>query len=451
MQTSSLIGRMRDRYLALVTFENLSIFSLIAMSIGVLYTNYAGFVYSEIISFLVQDGWCEPKSQGIGVHCFGDFYAPTTISSMSNPWSDPLNLAYTPLSFSYFNLIASDYVASLSPKLPLFVNLIFAIFALGFPGFHIILQKAKSGLSGKWVLVVLLTSTPSLMMIDRGSNNFLLVPLLYFYYLKIREKDLIQSFALLVAMSLWKPQMILFGLLFLTQFGLKKFSFAVFTTVSTLFLSFVLYPKSLIASILDWIGNSREYQTYAPSPSFGNFSFASFTGLLESLVSKLSNPSKSFSMNENLLSTNEVSLISLVFGFVAFGTLFLVRNRIGINYQFLAVTAFFLQLPGTTFGYYMVLLIIPLIFIIRDNEFEEASSQFQKWIYVLYGFLLFAMVPAWPIGLGVLKIDSAGIFVNIGINWAVAHVLLSLLSLLLIVDFSHKSLKLVKMRVFSSD
>lgn len=451
MQTSSRVGRMRDRYLALVTFENLSIFSLIAMSIGVLYTNYAGFVYSEIISFLVQDGWCEPKSQGIGVHCFGDFYAPTTISSMSNPWSDPLNLAYTPLSFSYFNLIASDYVASLSPKLPLFLNLIFAIFALGLPGFHIILQKAKSGLSGKWVLVVLLTSTPSLMMVDRGSNNFLLVPLLYFYYLKIREKDLIQSFALLVTMSLWKPQMILFGLLFLTQFGLRKFSFAVVTTISTLFLSFVLYPKSLLASILDWIGNSREYQTYAPSPSFGNFSFASFTGLLESLISKLSNPSKSFSMTENPLSINEVSLISLMFGFIAFGTLFLVRYRISINYQFLAVTAFFLQLPGTTFGYYLVLLILPLIFMIRDNDFKKASNQFQKWNYLLYGVLLLVLVPAWPVSLMTLGINPGGGYSSLGTNWAVAHLLLSLLSLLFVVDFSRIFLKLVRTRFSFAD
>jgi hypothetical protein len=221
--------------------------------------------------------------------------------------------------------------------------------------------------------------------------------------------------------------------------------------MSTLFLSFVLYPKSLIASILDWIGNSREYQTYAPSPSFGNFSFASFTGLLESFIRKLTNQSQSFSMTENLLSTNEVSIISLVFGFVAFGTLFLVRNRISLNYQFLAVTAFFLQLPGTTFGYYMVLLIMPLIFMIRDNEFEQASSKFQKWNYLLFGGLLFVIVPAWPVSLRTLGLSIDGVAISLGINWTVAHILLSMLSLLLIVDFSRKSLMLVKVRIPPSD
>ncbi len=451
MQSSSWVGRIRDRCLALVTFENLSFFSMIAMSIGVLYTSYAGLAYSEIISFLVQDGWCEPKSQGIGVHCFGDFYAPITISSMSNPWSDALNLAYTPLNFSYFNVIASDYVTSLSPKLPLFLNLIFAVFALGFPGFHMILQKAKVGLSGKWILAVMLTSTPSLMMLDRGSNNFLLVPLLYMYYIKVHEGKLKLSFALLVAMSLWKPQMILFGLLFFTKFGLNKSVLAIVTTISSLLLSFMLYPRSMTASILDWIGNSREYQTYAPSPSIGNFSFASFAGLLDSLGNKISDPSQPFSLIENSLSINEVSLISLMFGFIAFGTLFLVRNRISSNYQFLAVTIFFLQLPGTTFGYYMVLLILPLIFMVRDNEFEQVSSQFQKWSYLLYGLLLFVIVPAWPVSLRTLGLHIDGVAISLGINWTVAHVLLSLLSLFLVFDFSRKSLTLVKVRVFSSD
>jgi hypothetical protein len=451
MQTSSWFGRMRDRYLTWVTFENLSFISLIAMSIGVLYTSYVGVIYSEIISFIVIDGWCDPKTQGIGAHCFGDFYAPITISSMSNPWSDPLNLAYTPISFSYFNLIASDYLVSLSPKLPLFLNLIFAIFALGFPGFHMVLQKAKSGLSGKWILVVMLTSAPSLMMLDRGSNNFLLVPLLYMYHLKIREKSFSNAFVLLIGMSLWKPQMILFGILFFTQFGFKKFFLAIVTTISGLLLSFILYPKILVSSIFDWLANSREYQTYAPSPSIGNFSFASFTGLLESLVGKISNPSQAFSLIENPLSINQVSLISLTFGFAAFGTLFLVKNRISINYQFLAVTCFFLQLPGTTFGYYMVLLILPLIFIVKDNEFKQVSSQFQKWNYFVYGSLLFSLVPAWPISLKMVGVDPAGIFASIGIGWAVAHVLLSLLSLLLVVDFLITSVKLVKTRLSHAD
>ena len=406
------------------------------MSAGLLYTSYANLAYSEIISFFVQDGWCDPATQGIGVRCFGDFYAPVTISSTTNPWSDPLNLAYTPLNFSYFNVITSDFIVNFSQKLPLYLNLIFAIFALGFPGFHVISQKVKSGLSGRWVIAVMLTSTPSLMMIDRGSNNFLLVPLLYIYCLMVREKNFIPSFAVLVAMSLWEPQMILFGLLFLTQFGLKKFSFAIVATISGLFFSFLLYPKNIMGSIVDWVGNSREYQTYAPSPSIGNFSFASFTGLLESLGNKISDPNQPFSLTENPLLLNEVSIISLIFGFVAFGTLFLVRNLISINYQFLAVTTFFLQLPGTTFGYYLVLLILPLIFMSRDNEFKQELSQFQKSNYVLYGALLFAIVPAWPLSSMALGMTS-----NFGLNWTVAHILLSLLSLLLMLDFSRKFFK----------
>lgn len=34
---------------------------------------------TEHISFYVDDGWCDPSQQGIGNHCFGDFYLPKVL------------------------------------------------------------------------------------------------------------------------------------------------------------------------------------------------------------------------------------------------------------------------------------------------------------------------------------------------------------------------------------
>jgi len=36
---------------------------------GVLWTGYAGATYSEVISFRVDDGWCQTPNEGIGEHC----------------------------------------------------------------------------------------------------------------------------------------------------------------------------------------------------------------------------------------------------------------------------------------------------------------------------------------------------------------------------------------------
>ena len=435
--TSSRFNIACNRLLTWVTFENLSLVSLIAMSVGVLYSSYMGLSYSEIISAPVSDGWCEPTTQGIGKHCFGDFYAPNSISSSSNPWNSPGLLdgvAYTPLSFSYFNVISAELLLGIEQKLPLYINLVFTIFALSFPGLHIIVKKIKKGLSGKWILAVMLTSTPSLMMIDRGSNNFILVPLLYMYFVKIREGKSSKAFLLLFVMSLWKPQMLLFGFLLISWIGLRKFSLAMLATISGLLVSFILYPNSMLVNIIDWVENSRAYQTYAPSPSIGNYSFANFVGLLESTWHTLSSPGQSFSLLDNPLSINEVSAISLMYGVMAFGVVLLGRKHLSANYQFLAVTVFFLQLPGTTFGYYTVFLILPLIFMIIDNEFAGVDSSFKALNYVVYGALLFAMVPAWPVNMTVLGIDPTGMFSASGITWVISHLLLSILSVLLILD-----------------
>ena len=79
--------------------------ALINTTLIVLLPSYLGFSSSSSLSYYVNDGWCT-KGQGIGSHCFGDFYYPFNFSNLDAPWAagpnqfHTLPLAYTFLKFS---------------------------------------------------------------------------------------------------------------------------------------------------------------------------------------------------------------------------------------------------------------------------------------------------------------------------------------------------------------
>ena len=38
------------------------------------------------ISFLDDDGWCNSETEGVGVHCFGDYQYPKMLADKLSPW-----------------------------------------------------------------------------------------------------------------------------------------------------------------------------------------------------------------------------------------------------------------------------------------------------------------------------------------------------------------------------
>jgi hypothetical protein len=80
-------------------------FFAIAYLYSMLITGYLGSVPSGVFSYLVADGWCDSQVQGVGKHCFSDFYYPILSSDMPNPWSGSPN-PNPPLTNYYYKLLA---------------------------------------------------------------------------------------------------------------------------------------------------------------------------------------------------------------------------------------------------------------------------------------------------------------------------------------------------------
>jgi hypothetical protein len=411
--------------------KSLAAISLLVMSFGTLISAYLQQGYSETISFFVRDGWCDEETQGIGVHCFGDFYAPISVASDTNPWSNDLNLAYTPLNFSYFRIVSSPLVASLGSHSSLFINLLLTLVCLSIPGVFIWRnQQSFQSISGPWVLLLSLASAPSIMLIDRGSSSFLLFPLVFFFYRAIIEDNHKQATLTLLLMALWKPQTVILVVGILIYMGIRPFLKTALLVASSFIFSFILYPKNYFENFIAWLNNSAEYQNYVSIPTPGNYSFINFVGFAWGGVKFVTGMATDLQdAFRPPLSPIFVSTFSFVFAILVIGLLFFSRKRITKSQFTLISSVYLLSIPGTSFGYYLALMLIPLFVIPCTNDSVTDSEERDNLLWTPYLSLLVLMVPAWPLNWSNFPINLGVLWQTLGIHWTLVHAAASMLVL----------------------
>jgi hypothetical protein len=92
-------------------------------------------------------------------------------------------------------------------------------------------------------------------------------------------------------------------------------------------------------------------------------------------------------------------------------------------------SVFVLTTPGTTFGYYLALMLIPL-FLITTNQLKSALQSFgNRILWALYLLFLVAAVPAWPLNWFNMQLDVGTAFTKLGVQWTIVHMLTGLLVL----------------------
>ena len=425
--------------------------SLSVMALGTLFTSYVEQIYSETISFKVRDGWCNLKTQGFGAHCFGDFYSPLSNGDFyspaldtanPNPWNNDLHAAYTPLSFTYFRVINSSLFLDLGSRVPLALNLLLTIASLLAPGIYIWRNQNKfEGISGKWVMLVSLTSAPSLMLIDRGNNTFLLYPAVFFFFLGIQRHSIRLSSYSLIIMGMWKPQTLILSLGVLIFFGLRPLITTILRFGILFSISFFLYPEGLLNNVKWWIRNSMGYQNYAPNPSPGNYSFAGFVGYLDGFKNLAFGEFDNFVDASSPLSPNFVSKFCLFYAIIVVFLFVMTRKSIS-KFQFILFSSIFmLTIPGTSFGYYLVLMLVPVLLLPKSEIVQALQNKTNGVLWISYLLFLVATVPSWPITWGNLPIQTGEAFSTIGVQWTITHFISSGIVILSLFELSRLAIR----------
>jgi hypothetical protein len=333
---------------------------IFAIIIGIYVSSYFQQQLTSILSFAVADGWCDPKLQGIGAHCFGDFYYTLGFINKDNPWSGS-PIPYPPLGlfiFKPFGLIVDFF-----PMNPygLLTYLAFILVCMMSIPIHQYKIKKISGSESILFGMLIVSSAPMVVVLDRGNVLALCVPLIYFflYFEKARISN--KSFIFWMTLVLLKPQFALLGLLFLRGRNLKrafKWWILGFTTFCA---SFLLYPIGLKENFIAYFRQLISYQEYVALGSVFpvNISIGSSLSMVDVMLQT------SFASAITIISI----IILVVTVVVVFRSSMLLRVSIVLPVLLLPII-----LPQTSFHYYLVVLIPFFAFISLDDLYRKIPA-----------------------------------------------------------------------------
>ena len=310
--------------------------------------------------FPVQDGWCGPHALGIGHHCFGDFGYVTHLATQSNPYANWRGVphSYPPLANEMlvpFTLIPPEYST--------WAYLVFQAMVLLAPAIHIA-YRSRAQLSHR-VLVgifgVALTG-PLFMALDRGNNVVLVVPLFYVLYRSYATHRYWICALTIVAMTEVRPQFILVAVVLVAARQWRKLAMTLVISPAMFIASFLIYGSYARLALSDWLHAVQNYQHLSGLPTTypGNLSAINAISVVGSAINVRA--------DWTTIST-PTSLVIIVLS-VALA----LRIQVSRTFPILLLgTLLPLIAVGTTYSYYLVVLLVPLVFSL-DSWYAPSSA-----------------------------------------------------------------------------
>lgn len=412
----------------------------LALAVQTLLPSYLDYKSSESLSFAVNDGWCTPALQGIGAHCFGDFYYALHFANSNMPWSTTPN-PNPPLGIALFKPFA--FLVSLKPTshLPLVIYLLTCLVTVLIPAVHSYVSKRLKSLHAAAIAALSIASAPVLMSFDRGNPQLLLIPVIYFFCLSVLEKRTSKILIFGVLLILIKPQMIVLGAIFLVERQWRVLSKWGIAGIITFLLSFLLYPRHLLANVEAYFHQTMNYQKYAAPGALApvNLSIANLWSWLQN------NSVFDAAQNTKVPGTYYPLIVTvLISAFVCLNLVFVGRARNPIS-NLLIVFCLPILLPSTTFAYYLCILVPIFTLILADsfsrNEFNHSFLKFKDGgehppLYmifqdrvgaVLISLTLYLLFIPWALPWSVFSRFNHESWSSIGINWIVGQFFLTAL------------------------
>lgn len=359
----------------------------IAIPLAWVVGGYLQYPLTEMIGFRVADGWCGRGEEAFGRHCFSDFSVIADMLSAPSLWEPTSGTAtaYPPSGWLIpFGIFAA---AGLLQGLP-FATFIFLVVALSST-----LVPALWAAQGSWfsrapvtVLTIGLGAAPVLIVLDRGNSTALIVvPLMIFAIGLIRDKSSLLILGVLVS-TLLKPQMIL---LVVALLALRRFRYATLSvslSVLGILASFAFWPGDRVQNFTNWIRNLVGYSDYGLFDVPYPYNLSATRSLLT--ISDLLGVSNLLGEENRAHLVNLLTRFSFLPGLlvlVAAVLVVLIRaSRVdAVTALFIAV-ALIIVVPGTSFTYYLVLLIPVAALILRDPRQESTvDGTSDQWRGVL--------------------------------------------------------------------
>ena len=327
------------------------------------------------ISFFGQDGWCDADTQGVGIHCFGDYFLPAQLALSSDPWSGRIGInPYPGLSIMPFWLLEGTAQVLELPRLGLAIYLTALFFSVSAAAWW---ASRRLGVdrTAMVLLVIGPVSIPAIVALDRGNSTGLVVPFLLWFYIATSRNRRWQATAALVVMAGIKPQYAALAVALVALRWWKQSFLAVLIIAISHMVAFLVWPTAWLSSVNGVVAMAREYQQYslvsAAHPA--QFSFAhglyaveiGLTSIVPALRS-VTGPTLAVSI-QGVTGTAILLVTLLVVG--------LAGSRIPNDLRLILLIIASSLGVGTVYGYYGVVVLVVAAMILRPLNSHESSSE----------------------------------------------------------------------------
>ncbi len=236
-----------------------------AIVIGWASVSYFGRSPAVVESFKPLDGWCDPPTQGLGVHCFGDFQVPRLLldqPSIYGPDSlgDPSNPYTATAMFPHLFFRAIEWTG-VGQRGSMWVYLAFLGIALLVPALWVVANRSREDRDWTPVLLIGIAAGPFLTMMDRGNSAGFAVPFILLFALFVRERPEWVAVVAVIGAASVRPQFILLALALLAFGRIRSAFVAVAVWLAISVAAFAVFPGGFAHNIRTWWGDLAQFQS----------------------------------------------------------------------------------------------------------------------------------------------------------------------------------------------
>ena len=382
---------------------------------------------TQALSFDIEDGQCDPATQGVGVHCFGDYQDIRKQLELAIIWDGTRN-PYPP-SGLIANVVIKPFENLFGIRNSLFIYTALLFLVVASPAIYSARKnKNRNTLMLRFSFLTIFAQ-PIISTLDRGNGSGFAVPFLTLYAFKIdRNSNWYATLAVAGAASI-RPQFIVLAIGLLVFGQIKHFFISIFASISIILISFIFWPGNIRTNTTMWFSNITSYSSVAKTDVADkypvNLSMRSAVDHIDTLVKN------SFS---NWLQVNYVAIsIALLIAIV--GALFACRRTNTKSEVIIVSMSLPCLIPETSFVYYsMFTVVLGSLILTKSSFFHQTeaeisgniskSKDFYQWFIVFAIAISLAPIPfVFEVGRNSIALEYFGLIWSVVLFWTLVRLI----------------------------
>jgi hypothetical protein len=383
-------------------------------------------------SFYAQDGWCDEGTEGVGVHCFGDFRFPLLLSQQESVWRNEYTNPHSYTGLGMIPYAIADAALSITgaPRVVLAGWLAVLAACLLVPALWVGARASPGdrNLSSFLLPIALIgvATQPFLMTMDRGNTVGYAVPWLLLFVLFLNRSPMWVAPLAVIGAAAVRPQFALIAIAFLAFAHYRRFMMSVVGVLITNVLAFALWPGGFITNITAWLDNAANYQRDSPvADNFPtNLSVAHAVTIPSRVLERLPGPLAEIGRALTDSIETQPAWPGALLLLVTLTTFVFLRRRLPDMIVIPIALALPALVPAVSYGYYTVFVLVVAALIWGPTKLLEptgpttALSTGYRWaVLTATAFTLMPLPFVFAEG------EHSAVMQNIGLLWSVVVVL----------------------------